>query len=172
MLCVVVAAGLVGSQLSEFIQQYTQNLAGRRAEAQYEVQGLVARATEAAVPLGAYMSEFTASANPVFVREGEAMQARVDRATALDEAYHEIGHAGLLARPFVFAAHVNADVAADVWRHYRPALPLDSVSVLYCGMLMAVAALAYRVLGLLLAAPLRRALSRRARRNTPVGPIV
>jgi hypothetical protein len=161
MVCVVLAAGLVGSQLAEFMQQYTQNLSGRRAEAQREVRGLVDRAAEAEMPLGNYLTEFSGSSNPVFAREGQAMRARVDRATDLDEAYHELRHAGLVAKPFVFAAYVDGEVAADVWRNFRPALPLDSASLLYCGLLMAIAGLGYKGVTWVAVLPVRLARRRR-----------
>jgi hypothetical protein len=169
MICVVLGAGLVGSQLAEFMQQYTQNLSGRRAEAQYEVRGLVARADDAEMPLGTYLSEFSGSSNPVFAREGQAMRARIERATALDEAYHELRHAGLLAKPFVFAAYADPRIVADVWGNFRPALPLDSRSLIYCVLLMACAALAYRSARVFAALPGRAI--RRAR-GGPVAPDV
>ena len=131
---VAVIAALFCSQMSEFIQQYTQNLAGRLAEARREVDGIIVRADAADMPVYAYLHEFNSASNPVFRQQGVALRATIDRASDLEQAYTNIAHAGMIDRPFVFAMHFHGDIAADVFRHFQPAVPLDAASLLYAAM--------------------------------------
>lgn len=159
---VALAGGLVCSQLSTFMHHYIQNLSGRLDEAQRDVQGIVARAFQADLPVYAYLREFRLASNPIFVREGEALQAKIDRAAELADAHHALLRAGPLEKPFVFLTHLDPAIAADTWRHFEPAVPLDTVSLTYAGMAMLLS-----LLGWELGARSLRLVRRRGRRSPP-----
>jgi len=149
------AAGLAASQLTAFMQQYTQNLAGRLAEARREVDGIIDRAARADMPVYAYLNEFVTASNPVFRREGHALRARIDRAGWLADSYNALETAGLFKKPFVFVWYLDDDIAADVWRHFSPGIQLDRASLIYAGMGMAVGLVAVEGLRILLLLPVR-----------------
>ncbi len=161
---VVAAAGLATSQLAAFMQQYTQNLAGRLAEARREVDGIIDRATRANMPVYAYLNAFVTASNPVFRREGQALRARIDRAGWLADSYNALETADLLEKPFVFVWYLDEDVAASTWHHFQPGIQLDRASLIYAGMGVAVAFFSWQLLTLLLVAPVRLARRRRRRR--------
>lgn len=160
-------AALVGSQISEFMQQYTQNMAGRLAEAQRAVDGIIHRADSADMPVYEYLDEFTSAKNPVFQQEGVALRATIDRASGLQEAYRAITNAGMLEKPFIFALHVNGSIAGDVFRHFKPAVPVDTASLLYAATTGFFGVVLYELAKLLGLVPVR--MVRRLRRSRPKG---
>lgn len=126
----VLAAALF-SQLGAFMQQYIQNLAGRLDEASRDVAGIATRAAEAGLDTARYIGEFLAATNPIFVREGAALQSKLDRWAELAAARDALQDAGLFGRPVAFVQHLDLAIAGNVWRNFRPALPLDLASIVY-----------------------------------------
>ena len=170
-LLVLVGGAGVASQFSGFIQHYVQNLAGRVAESRVDVDAIVDRARDADMPVYAYLHAFHSASNPIFQREGEALQAKIDRAGDLTQAYDRLQAAGLLELPVVFVSRLDMTVAADTWRHFQPSFPLDTDSVVYTVMGAALALIAYWLLrggsGLLLRLVLPRRTAAERSRGTP-----
>ena len=162
---VFVIAALLCSQVSEFIQHYTQNLAGRLDEARREVNGIIVRADAADMPVYAYLNEFTSATNPVFRQQGVALRATIDRASGLEQAYSDIVGAGIIDRPFVFAMHVRRDIATDVFRHFKPAVPLHVAGLLYALMGGVLGVVLYAIVKSLCVLPLRAARFAKSRRT-------
>ena len=158
---VCLAVALCLSQLSNFMQHYTQNLAGRLAEAERDVAAIIDRADQADLPLYAYLNQFRQADNPVFVREGAALQAKIDRAASLSDSLARLRSAGPLEKPYRFAADIDRDIAADTWRHYEPAVPVDAASLAYASAGAVLGLMAYGLLIGVLGWPVR-AVRRRA----------
>ncbi len=162
-LLMLIGGAGAASQFSSFVQHYTQNLAGRVAESRVDVDAIVDRARDADMPVYAYLHAFHTASNPIFQREGEALQAKIERAGDLTQAYDRLQVAGLFELPVVFVSHLDMTVAADTWHHFQPSFPLDTASLVYTGMGAALALIAYWLvrggLGLLsrLVLPRRRA---------------
>ena len=127
-------AALICSQLSQFMQQYTQNLSGRLAEARREVDGIILRAGQADMPVYAYLHEFRSAENPVFQQQGVALRATIDRASGLEEAYRDLTQAGLVTKPFVFLRHADTGIAMTVLEQFKPAIPVDTAGLVYSGL--------------------------------------
>ncbi len=144
-IALIVAAGLGCSQLSAFMQHYVQTLSGRLAEARLEVAGIIDRAGQAGLPVYAYVNEFVTAENPVYVREGRALQARIDRAGRLIDSHAALRNAGMVTRPVVFLTHLDSAIAGDVWRHFEPRIPVDGASLLYSGVGMLLALILYQL---------------------------
>ena len=142
LLAVVGGAG-AASQFSGFVQHYVQNLAGRVAESRVDVDAIVSRAQDADMPVYAYLHAFHSASNPVFQREGQALQAKIERAGDLTQAYDRLQAAGVLELPVVFLDHLDMAVAADTWRHFHPNFPIDVASLIYAAMGAVLALLAY-----------------------------
>lgn len=120
-----------GSQASAFLDAYRQNLAGRVDELGQIVGGFEARATQAELPLDAYVAEFTGNESPVIRWEGEAMAATIERYRSLEAALAAIDRSTPLTEPFVALGGLDARAAADAWANFVPAVPLDATGLGY-----------------------------------------
>jgi hypothetical protein len=130
-LAMVTTGALGSSQLSAFMQHYQQNLAGRLAEARLDVVAIAERAGEAGLPIYAYLDEFRRAANPIFVREGIWLKTKIDRAAWLEAHLDTLRNAGPVERPYAFVTRMDQQIAAETWIHFEPAVPLDTVSLVY-----------------------------------------
>ncbi len=70
------------------------------------------------------------------VARGALNDAMAARVAALGEARDAIAGAGFIARPWVFLAHMDQDIAAATLAQFRPALPLDAAALAYGGVAM------------------------------------
>ena len=130
-LTMVLAGALSSSQLSAFMQHYQQNLAGRLAEARLDVAAIAERAAEAGLPIYAYLDEFRRASNPIFVREGQWLKEKIDRAAWLESHLDALRNAGPVRRPYAFATEMDRTIAAETWENFEPAVPLDQLSLIY-----------------------------------------
>src|SRR3546814_3933260 len=78
---------------------YEQNLAGRLAEAQRDVGLIIDRAKRADMPIHTYLEEFRKADNPVFVREGASLQAKINRAAFLADDLGALDRASVVLKP-------------------------------------------------------------------------
>lgn len=113
----VVAAvtGLLSSQLLAFIQAYLQRLGGHIDEARLGRSALFNDRMAGVINDEALRS-----------RIADLTQARID---ALEAGYHAIDQANVFAKPFVFFAHLDRDIAIATGHAFQPALPLDPPSL-------------------------------------------
>ncbi|NNG04677.1 MAG: DUF2937 family protein [Inquilinus sp.] len=140
----MIAAGALGtSQLSTFMQHYQQNLAGRLAEARRDMAGIAERAGEAGLPIYAYLDEFRRATNPIFVREGVWLQAKINRATTLETNLQALRGADTVTRPYVFVSRFDREIAEETWIDFKPAVPLDATSLIYAAIGGVLGLLAY-----------------------------
>lgn len=149
------------------MQQYTQNLAGRLAEARREVDGIIFRAGEADMPVYAYLHEFRSAENPIFQEQGVALRATIDRASGLEAAHRDLLQAGIMERPVIFLKQVDAQIAADVLQHFQPAIAVDQASLVYAGFGGVIGFVLYEIVKALCRAPFK--LLRIAARGGPTG---
>lgn len=167
---VVLAFGLAGSQLANFMDAYEQNLAGRLAEAERDVAGIIARAVQADLSLPDYLEAFRNAENPIFVREGAALQAKIERAAFLSDDLNAITRTGIALKPVVFAGRLDRDIAGEVWRRFTPALPIDGAGLVYTGTGLLLGVLAAEILAALLSSLAGAAGRRLRRRPAPATP--
>lgn len=138
---VAAAGAILGSQFLAFIQQYRQRLGGHLDEAARnlrevsvgEISKLLDDSTRAAV-------------SAVAERRVDELQAAINR----------IEGAGPLTKPFVFAQHVDYEVANATWSSFQPALPLDVVNLAYAAAALVVSWTLYRALTTLFFRGIRR----------------
>ncbi|MGP1394561.1 MAG: DUF2937 family protein [Inquilinaceae bacterium] len=162
-------AAIAFSQLSAYADDYVQNLSGRLAEARRDVAGIVARADDAGVSVYAYLQAFREADNPIFVAEGRAVQAKIDRAAALARAHNTLIRAGGLERPLVLAGVFDGEIGQDTWTHFRPSLAIDKAGIAYAGAGLVLAVLAHAVLETVLLGAWRRM---RRRPQSPGSPVL
>jgi hypothetical protein len=111
----------VASQLPEFVQQYLQRLGGHRDEALRMVATLKSQGSTVSDAL---------------------LASAMERAASLTQAFEQIAAASAVARPVLFARHLDPEIARGTWSMFQPAVPLTSAGLVY--------ALIGIVLGLLL----------------------
>lgn len=123
--------GMACSQLNAFVHQYVQRLGGHLDEAQRNL---------AAVAGGERYPNLDSASRQAVI---DAAQARV---VDIETAYQAIKGADALARPFVFIARLETDIAVRVFADFQPALPLDPASLAYAAAGMAVGLALYEIL--------------------------
>lgn len=117
-----VFAGVAGAAVSQFqayVQQYVQRLGGHLDEAQRIVE---------TIQNSERYRTMAATARDLILADA---RARVDEIRAALDA---IDGAGMLAKPFVFVAHIDTEIAARTLDNFSPALPVDAASLIYAGM--------------------------------------
>ena len=67
------------------------------------------------------------------MREGIWLQAKIDRAGALESDLTALRAADTVSRPFVFFNRLDREIAAETWIDFQPAVPLDITSLIYAG---------------------------------------
>lgn len=128
---VAAAAAILGSQFLAFIQQYRQRLGGHLDEATRNLREV------STGEIGQLLDDATRTAvSLVAERRVEDLQSTIDR----------IESAGPLVKPFIFARHVDYEIANATWSSFQPALPLDAVNLTYSAAALVVSWALYRVL--------------------------
>lgn len=128
---IAAAAAVLGSQFLAFIQQYRQRLGGHLDEATRNLREV------STGEIGQLLDDATRTAvSLVAERRVEDLQSTIDR----------IENAGPIAKPFIFARHVDYEIADATWSSFQPALPLDAVNLTYSAAALVVSWALYRVL--------------------------
>lgn len=128
---IAAAGAILGSQFLAFIQQYGQRLGGHLDEAVRNLREV------SSGEIGQLLDE------PTRVAVSAVAESRVDE---LQAAIDRIESAGPLAKPFIFARHVDVDIADATWRSFQPALPLDAVNLSYAAVALVVSWAVYRAI--------------------------
>ncbi len=120
---------LVFSQIPSFTQQYHQRLAGRLDLALQREAEITADARSMNLPVAAYIQRFLDS--PDHALEGHRMEASLILARRLSQQEEALRQAWPIAAPLRLVAQYDSALAGDVFRLYRPGLPLDLAGLVY-----------------------------------------
>lgn len=131
-LCVVVGAFL-GSQIPEFMHQYTQRLAGHVDELQRLLNQMRQVAFYSNKTLEEYISKFTSSSDSDFVHQGQFMQGMVSRWEELHQALFQIMHSSMWGRPYAFWKGFQSDIAHSTLASFQPGINLSLEGLCYAG---------------------------------------
>lgn len=121
----VLAGALVMSQMPLFMQYYTQQLAGRVAELQWQVEGISLMAAQSNKSLNQYVHKFLASDDPDFKQQGEFMQDTIGRCRDFSVSLTTLQQASVWTKPFVFLQNVNWSIVKATYVSYEPGLTLN-----------------------------------------------
>jgi len=129
----IALAGVTASQGQAFVAQYIQRLGGHLDEAKAQLLSvqtglryeLMSETVRAELETGAQM-----------------------RVNDLQSAYDSIVGSDILTRPFAFFAHAESTIIAGTWHDFAPALPLDTVSIIYVFIGMILGFLIYELIKL------------------------
>lgn len=130
--CVVLGA-FIGSQIPEFMQQYTQRLAGHVDELKGLLSGLHQAAARSGKTLDQYIHKFITNADPDFASQGEFMQGMVNRWQELHQALQHIMESSFWMKPYVFLKELNYPIAQSAFEAFQPGLNLTIEGMCYAG---------------------------------------
>ncbi len=114
-----VAGALLFSQAPVFIQQYKQQLAGRVAELQSQVEKMRWVAHQSGKTLDMYIQKFVSQSDADFARQGELMQGMVMRHADLSTAHQALFESTVFSRPLVFARHFDFAIAKQTYSSFE-----------------------------------------------------
>lgn len=126
-----VLGAVIFAQAPLFMQEYTQQLIGRTAELQLQVNAMRQAASLSGKTLEQLMQKFMSNSDPDVVLQGEVMQALVGRWHHLSEALSAMQESSLWSRPFAFLFHFNTDVFSSTFHQFRLGLPLTLEGGIY-----------------------------------------
>lgn len=122
-LCAAIGA-ILAAQAPLFMQQYTQQLVGRQAELQLQIDAMRRNAALSGKSLEQLAQKFMASADMDVVRQGEVMFGTVDRWHHFSHALSAMQESSIWTKPFVFLYHLNGDVFSSTLHRFHMGLPL------------------------------------------------
>ena len=131
-LCVV-AGAFVGSQIPEFMQQYTQRLSGHVDELHRLLNQMRQVAAYSNKSLEQYIDKFVSNSDPDFTHQGEFMQGMLSRWEELHQALFHITNSSLWARPYVFLKEFQYDIAHSTINSFQPGINLSVEGLCYAG---------------------------------------
>ncbi len=131
-LCVV-AGAFMGSQIPEFMQQYTQRLSGHVAELQRLLYQMRQVASYSNKNLEQYIEKFISSSDPDFARQGEFMQGILFRWEELNQTLVHLTQSSMWVRPYVFLKELQSDIAHATFANFQPGLNLSIEGLCYAG---------------------------------------
>lgn len=144
-LCAVLGA-FIFCQFPAFFQQYAQRLGGHFAEVSRQTQEFDRLARQSGKTLHQYIQKFLSNSDPDFARQGEIMQALVQRKHQLSDALMQLNQATPLSRPWAFVSHLQADIAKGTLSDFQPALTLSVEGAIYAFVGLVVGYLAFALI--------------------------
>ena len=143
-----VCGAVLFSQLPEFMQQYLQRLEGHLDEARLVLSRFKDAAAQSGMNLDQLVAGTAQNPDPSMARLGGVIRDSAARVADLAAADDALRHASIWARPFVFAAHLDREIAGSTLSIYKPAVPTTTEGLLYAAigivLVMAVYHLAVR----------------------------
>lgn len=127
----LLAGLLAGSQLPEFVQQYSQRLAGQRDILQKLVENISKFAAHSDRSLEAYIQKFLESSDPDFQRQGEWMAALELQLRAVTDTITKLNDSTSLSKSWVFFTTLDTDVAKATLSSYQPAVNISFEGLIY-----------------------------------------
>ena len=151
-LCIV-AGAFLGSQIPQFMHQYSQRLAGHVAELHQLLDQLRQAASLSNKSLEQYIYKFMSSSDPDFAHQGQFMQGIVQRWEELNHALLHLTQSSVWARPFVFVKDLQPDIAQSTLAVFQPGIALNVEGLCYAGFGAVLGWLLVQAASKLLAAP-------------------
>jgi Protein of unknown function (DUF2937) len=128
-----VIGAFIGSQIPEFMQQYTQRLAGHVDELQRLVNQMRQVASYSNKTLEQYIHKFISSTDPDFARQGEFMQGMLSRWEELKQTLVHLTYSSAWIRPYIFLKELQYDIAHSTFVSFHPGINLSMEGIFYAG---------------------------------------
>lgn len=143
-LCVV-AGAFIGSQIPQFMHQYTQRLAGHEEALQKLITQLRQIASLSHKTLEQYIQKFFDSGDPDFIQQGDFMQGILHRSQELHIALTHLTQSSPWLRPYYFLKDLQPDIAHSTFASFQPGLSLTLEGLFYGGVGMIVGWLFFQI---------------------------
>lgn len=157
-LCVV-AGAFIGSQIPQFMQQYTQRLAGHVEALQKLIGQLNHIASLSQKTLEQYIHKFIQSGDPDFMKQGDFMQGILNRWQELHQALSHLNQSSLWTRPYYFIKDLQPDIAHSTLASFQPGLSLTLEGLCYAGAGMLIGWMIYQIASKIISFGVTRALA-------------
>lgn len=130
----VVLGALMGSQVPEFIQQYTQRLGGHVDELSHLLSMMKQSAALSNKSLENYIQKFMSNGDPDFVLQGKFMSSILSRWEQLTHSLYSLMESSIWAKPYVFFVNVDSEIFASTVKSYHPGFALTVEGLLYAAL--------------------------------------
>ncbi len=144
-LCVVIGA-FIGSQIPQFMQQYTQRLAGHVEALQKMIHQLREISSLSHKTLEQYIQKFQDSPDPEFVLQGDFMQGILNRWAELQQALDHLTQSSMWVRPYYFLKDLQPDIAHSTFASFQPGVNLTIEGLSYAGVGMILGWIFYQIM--------------------------
>lgn len=124
-----VTGALVCMQVPQFIQQYTDVMAGALSEATRQVETIRSTASQLGKSVEEFILKHLQSSDPDFQASGRIYDAQFERFHWLREAHTALSEASTWNKPFVFFSHLDSRLLQAV--DFQPGLPLSIEGLIY-----------------------------------------
>lgn len=122
-LCAAIGA-ILAAQAPLFMQQYSQQLVGRQAELQLQIDAMRRNAALSGKSLEQLAQKFMASADIDVMRQGEVLSLTMERWHQFSQALMALQESSIWTKPFVFFYHIQVDVFSSTLQRFHMGLPL------------------------------------------------
>lgn len=126
------------SQIPEFMQQYLQRLGGHLDEAKRQLAQFRHVAEQSGLTLDRLIAQTAANNDVAVAKLSGVMNDTVARVDTLQSAQDALLHASLWERPFVFARHLDMEIARGTADIFKPAIPTTVEGLIYAAIGMGV----------------------------------
>jgi hypothetical protein len=144
-LCMV-AGAFLGSQVPQFMQQYTQRLAGHVESLQALLTQLRQMASMSHKTLEEYIQKFRDSADPDFARQADFMHGILTRWQDLHQAYEQLTQGSVVLRPLYFLKNFQTDIAHTTLDSFQPGFSFTLEGLSYAGVGMILGWIVYQII--------------------------
>lgn len=127
----IIAGALLMSQMPLFMQYYTQQLAGRVSELQWQKENFEQMAVQSGKSLDQYVQKFLINDDLDFKQQGQFMKATIERWEDFSKSLVELEKASVWAKPFVFLQKLDWNIMLATYDSFEPGLTLNLEGVVF-----------------------------------------
>jgi hypothetical protein len=127
----VVLGAFMGSQIPEFMQQYTQRLGGHVDELSHLLKMVKQSAALSNKNMETYIQKFMTQGDPDFVHQGEFMSSLLSRWEQLSNSLARVMESSIWAKPYVFFTNVDGEIFTSTAKSFQSGFALTIEGVVY-----------------------------------------
>jgi hypothetical protein len=142
----IIIGAFLGSQIPEFMNQYTQRLSGHAAELNQLIAKLTQMASLSNKTLDQYINKFLLSSDPDFANQGEFMKGVVSRWQDLNITLYSLSESTIWTKPYYFFKYLNYPIADSTFQTFKPGISLTVEGLCYIGVGIIIAFIIYQMM--------------------------
>lgn len=142
----IVLGAFIGSQIPEFMQQYTQRLGGHVDELSHLLAALKKSVARNHKNIESYIQKFLSNSDTDITLQGEFMQSILLRWQKLSASLHSLVESSVWERPYVFVKNLDSDIFASTVGAYHPGISLTVEGLCYTVVGVLLGSAVYQVL--------------------------